>query len=78
MGVRVRETDGSRFDKRYEKCRDTINDRIETMLRASSPEDLREVSSTAIKARAKKIINDELGINYVQEVLVSAVDYNVQ
>jgi hypothetical protein len=71
MRVTVRKKDDKKFTTRYELCKYTINDRIESMLAASSQEDRYEAGSTAIKAKAKKIINDELGFPYVQEVLIS-------
>ena len=70
MRVRVRKKEDPKFTKRYDVCRYTISDRIETMLSASSLDDINEAGLTAIKARAKKIINEELGVSYVQEVLV--------
>ena len=71
MYVRVRKKEGQKFDTRYNMCKVTIKDRIESMLAASAgTEDRKEVGSTAIKAKAKKIINEELGVPYVQEVLV--------
>jgi len=78
MHVRVRPKEGKKFDTRYEKCKVTIKDRIESMLAASSTDDRKEVGSTAIKAKAKKIINEELGVPYVQEVLVSERAHTVQ
>ena len=71
LRVTIRKKDDKKFTLRYEACRYTISDRIESMLSGSSPEDRNEVGSTAIKARAKKIINEELRVSYVQEVLVS-------
>jgi len=71
MRVTVRKREEFKFTKRYEACKFTINDRIESMLAASTTEDRREVGSTAIKAKARKIINDELIVPYVQEVLIS-------
>ena len=71
LHVRVRKKDERKFDLRYEACKQTIRDRLESMLAVSSTEDRKEAGSTAIKAKAKKVINDELGFPYVQEVLVS-------
>jgi hypothetical protein len=73
MHVRIRKKDERKFDDQYEKCKNTINDRITSMLKATSPEDRTELNSTAIKAKAKKVINDVLGVTYVQEVLVTEV-----
>ena len=71
MRVRIRKKEETKFTKRYDLCKYTINDRIESMLAIANDEDRNEAGSTAIKARAKNIINTELIVPYVQEVLVS-------
>ena len=78
MRVTVKKRDEKKFNTRYEACKYTIDDRIESMLATSSSDDRKEAGSTAIKAKAKKIINGELRVSYVQEVLISEKFHQVQ
>jgi hypothetical protein len=78
MCVRVRKQEEKKFDKLYDECKHAINDRISTMLFASSLEDRMEVGMTAIKEKAKKAINEVLGIPIVQEVLVTEVVFQIE
>jgi hypothetical protein len=73
MGVRIRKKDERKYDDQYEKCKNTIKDRVERMLSATSSDDRIELGYTAIKAKAKKTINEVLGIPYIQEVLITDV-----
>jgi len=78
MHVAVRTREKRKFDPRYEARKNTINDQIESMLDASSTDDRKEVGLTAIKAKAKKIINDELGVPFVQRVLLTDKVHELQ
>ena len=70
VSVTVRTKEDGKFTTRYEACQNRIKDKLESMLEGSSAGEREEVGLTAIKARAKKIINDELEVPYVQEVLM--------
>jgi hypothetical protein len=73
MHVVVRKKEDKKFDTQYDLRKHTIKDRVEMMMTASTPEDRSEVGLTAIRAKAKKIINEVLEVPYVQDVLISEV-----
>jgi len=77
MHVTVRKSDAKAFDNRYAQCTIRVIDRATAVLSASTTEERAEATRTAIKERVKKVINEELGDPWVQEVLFIEPVHNV-
>ena len=77
MHVRVRKKEVSKFDNRFAECKNEIVSQIEVVLRESISEERSDPRSTAIKEKAKIVINEVLRTPFVLEVLVSDKSYEV-
>ena len=75
MHVKIRKKDERKFDTRFGECKNEIIDRITTVLQTATSEQRQELGFTTIKAKAKKAINEVLGIPYVQLVMTSEPSY---
>ena len=69
--VTVREKEAKAFDRRYEHCVQEVSDRVDTVLRASTPMERQEVEHTTIRDRLKREINNVLQTPWVVDVLIS-------
>jgi flagellar basal body-associated protein FliL len=76
--VQIRARDELAFNRRYESCKPEIEDRILTILKASTAEERMEATLTAIKEKIKRGINEVLGTPYVQRVLVTEFSLELQ
>ena len=77
MCVSVQAKEANKFDTRFAVCQNEIIAKVEEMLQATTFAERIEPDSTTIKKRAKTVINQVLGVDYVVEVLVSEVNYEV-
>ena len=76
--VLIRERDERAFDKQYLQYMHTIEDKVTTVLKASTREERKEAASTAIKQRIKREINRVLDTPLVQDVLVTESNFETQ
>ena len=78
MYVRVLNANNSKFLAEYEDRKNTIIDGVLKMLRAATPEDFQDASGTALREKAKNTINNLLSKPYVQDVLITQLNYTKQ
>ena len=74
VGVR-RGREERQFERLYEGRMNRIIDRIETIMRQATHEERSEAELTTIKERAKRAINEIIGNNWVQSVLITNVTF---
>ena len=75
MHVKVRKKEESKFTTRYNECKNEVIDRITGVLMVSTSEERMEPGHTTIKEKSKQAINEVLRVPYVQQVMVSEVNY---
>jgi len=76
--IGIRPADEKKFNQRYEKCMYEIQDRVMTILKASTTEDRMEAAFTTIKGKVKKAINEVLGHPWVQNVYCTNISLELQ
>jgi len=76
--VKIREKDERAFDRQYSQYMHTIEDRVITVLKASTREERVEAASTAIKEKIRRAINEVLETPLVQQVLVTESNLETQ
>ena len=69
--VQIRAEDERAFNRQYELFKHAIEDRIITILKASTTEERMEATLTAIKEKIKRTVNGVLGTPWVVKVLVT-------
>ena len=67
----------SAFERRYLECSNLIIGNVTSVLRAATPDELKEATLTAVKERVKREINEVLRTSWVQEVIFIEVSYEV-
>ena len=77
MTVIIRKADERAFNRRYPLCTMQVLDRATMIINASTTEERREPEHTAIKERVRRGINEVLGMPWVQRVLFTEVNHEV-
>ena len=77
MHVVVLKSDASKFNKQYENSTIAVISSASDVIRASTTEERKEATYTAIRARVKKKINEVLGTPWVQRVFFTEVSHTV-
>ncbi len=71
--LRVDKKDEVKYDKLYEQRKNTIRGLVTAVLRASTLDERRQETLTTIRQKIQNKINDELGSNYVKDVVCTDI-----
>jgi 7-cyano-7-deazaguanine synthase in queuosine biosynthesis len=76
--VQVGSKDAKKYDRRYPDCQQAIIGRVSEMFDANMAEYHKEIGYTTLKEKAKREINEVLGVPYVKSVILSNLTFETQ